>query len=241
VTHAVPRRPQRPRILHPMGPQQPPIPPKLHQALRKWYVRRRSEPPPASQGPIRRRLLVDIRGLSNNKLLIRVLCTRSVSTHPPNIVATHLPLALAITEAAINVTHRIHTKYPNDFARLANSSDALSIFRSGRLISSLAVEGLHLIGESYTKLRSYHSSDVRLITFTHNCHNAYADAALVQSPDGRLAPSQPQWGGVSESGQVVVREMNRLGNLVDLSHPSANTMRAVLRARNRGKGNSLRQ
>ncbi|KAF2651039.1 putative dipeptidase [Lophiostoma macrostomum CBS 122681] len=141
--------------------------------------------------------------------------------------------ALATTEAAIDVIHRIHARYADTFERPNNSSDALNIFQSGRFISPLAVEGLHLIGDSYTKLRSYHSSGVRLMTLTHNCHNSYADSAQVQLPDGTLGPSQPHWRGVSEAGRGIVREINRLGIIVDLSHTSADTMRAVLGGGNR--------
>jgi hypothetical protein len=193
VAHAIPRRPQRPRILHSMGPHQPPIPLKLHRALRKRHTRRRSRRLPALQGPIRRRFLVDIRRLSNNDiLLVRLLRKRSASTISPYHAATKpCLLVLSTTEAAIDVLQRIHAKYPNDFRHPDNSSDALSIFRSGRMISPLAVEGLHLLGESYTKLRSYHARGVCFITLTHNCQNTYADAALIQLPDGLLAPSQP--------------------------------------------------
>ncbi|KAF2645926.1 microsomal dipeptidase precursor [Massarina eburnea CBS 473.64] len=145
--------------------------------------------------------------------------------------------ALSTTEAANDVIHRIHARYPDVFARPNNSSDAMAIFRSGRIISPLAVEGLHLIGDSYTKLRSYHASGVRLITLTHNCHNSYADSALVIS-NGKLGPSRPKWGGVSKAGQGLVHEMNRLGIIVDLSHTSADTMRAVLGAGNRDSKDS---
>ncbi|KAF2010377.1 hypothetical protein BU24DRAFT_436530 [Aaosphaeria arxii CBS 175.79] len=138
---------------------------------------------------------------------------------------------------AKDVIHRIHARYPDVFGRPDNSSHAIAIFRSGRFISPLAVEGLHLIGDSYSKLRSYYSSGVRLITLTHNCHNSYADSALLSLPGG-LGPSQPKWGGISEAGQGIVREMNRLGVIVDLSHASADTMRAALGAGNRDSQDS---
>lgn len=119
-------------------------------------------------------------------------------------------------------------RYPDHFSQPYDANDAMPIFRSGRIISPLGLEGLHLIGNSYTKLRDYHARGVRRVTLTHNCHNAYADSALVETADGDVRPSEPQWGGVSLAGQHMIQEMNRLGILVDLSHTSANTMRHTL-------------
>jgi membrane dipeptidase len=104
----------------------------------------------------------------------------------------------------------------------------MPIFKSGRIVSPLGLEGLHLLGDSFTRLRQYHARGVRYATLSHNCHNAYADAALVELPEGGVAPAKPRWRGVSPAGRRLVREMNRLGMLVDLSHTSADTMRDVL-------------
>ena len=68
-------------------------------------------------------------------------------------------------------------------------------------------------------LRLYHTLGVRYVTLTHSCHNAYADSC---------SPSEPLHGGLSAAGVAMVREMNRLGMAVDLSHVSAATMRHTL-------------
>jgi membrane dipeptidase len=68
---------------------------------------------------------------------------------------------------------------------------------------------------------------VRYATLTHNCHNIYADAALLQTHHG-VQVADPLWGGVSPAGKVLIKEMNRIGMIVDLSHVSVNTMRDVL-------------
>ena len=113
-----------------------------------------------------------------------------------------------------------------------NSSMALAKFESaGKLISPLAIEGLHQIGNSYSNLRLFKSLGVGYATLTHNCHNIFADAALVTNSSGSLIAAPPLWGGISKSGQAVVKEMNRLGMLVDLSHVSENTMVDVLGGR----------
>lgn len=69
---------------------------------------------------------------------------------------------------------------------------------------------------------------MRYATLTHNCHNIYADAAITESLDGSVRKSDPRWGGVSSAGRELVKEMNRLGMIVDLSHVSVQTMRDVL-------------
>lgn len=127
---------------------------------------------------------------------------------------------------------RLQAAYPEIFSLPGNSSTALSVFKSGQLISPLGVEGLHQIGNSFSNLRLFHSLGVRYSTLTHNCHNRYADAALVEVPGG-IEKSKPHWGGVSPAGHRLIGEMNRLGMIVDLAHTSQDTMRDVLGA---GKG-----
>lgn len=85
-----------------------------------------------------------------------------------------------------------------------------------------------MIGDSVSMLRLYHSFGVRYATLTHNCHNSYADAALVDLPSGGTAAAEPLWHGVSPAGRRIVEEMNRMGMIVDLSHVSFHTMRDVL-------------
>lgn len=103
--------------------------------------------------------------------------------------------------------------------------------RNGKLISPFGIEGLHQIGNSYSTLRLFESLGVRYATLTHNCHNAFADAALITNSSGTTVAAPPLWGGVSQSGQVVIKEMNRIGMLVDLSHVSKDTMIDVLGGR----------
>lgn len=141
--------------------------------------------------------------------------------------------ALDETDAAIDVIQRMQYAYPESFARPKDSAEALNIFRSGRIISPLGLEGLHMLGDSFAKLREYHGRGIRYATLTHNCHNIYADSAMTEQPNATVQAT-PRWGGVSALGQKLVREMNRLGILVDLSHTSADTMRSVLGAHSDG-------
>ncbi|GKT85048.1 membrane dipeptidase [Colletotrichum tofieldiae] len=117
----------------------------------------------------------------------------------------------------IDVITRIKDAYPKDFSPNLDSDAALAAFQKGQLISPLGVEGLHQIGNSVANLRRYHALGVRYSTLTHNCHNKFADAALLESP---LRKAEPLWHGVSPAGRRLIHEMNRVGLIVDLSHTS---------------------
>ncbi|KAM0721820.1 hypothetical protein Q7P37_002745 [Cladosporium fusiforme] len=127
----------------------------------------------------------------------------------------------------LDLFERLSAKYPQYFTLSRTAKEAEEAFSHGKLISPLAIEGLHQIGNSLATLRLYHSLGVRYSTLTWNCHNKYADAAIV-TIDGKDVASEPFHGGVSKAGQQLILEMNRLGMLVDLSHVSVDTMRDVL-------------
>ncbi|KAH8700124.1 dipeptidyl aminopeptidase [Talaromyces proteolyticus] len=103
----------------------------------------------------------------------------------------------------------------------ATSSDAVKAFKAGRIGSMLGAEGLHQTGSSIAVIRQLWDLGVRYITITHNCDNAYATAAATVTATGKDA-------GLSLFGAAAIREMNRLGMMVDLSHASHRTMRQVL-------------
>lgn len=127
----------------------------------------------------------------------------------------------------IDLFQRLSERYPEYFTLSRNAKEAEQAFAKGNLISPLAIEGLHQIGNSLATLRLYHSLGVRYATLTWNCHNKYADAAIV-SVDGKSVASKPLHNGTSKAGRQLILEMNRLGMLVDLSHVSVDTMRDVL-------------
>ncbi|WP_037910352.1 dipeptidase [Actinacidiphila yeochonensis] len=119
----------------------------------------------------------------------------------------------------IDVVRRMTARYPADFA-LATTADAMEAARaSGRIASLMGAEGGHSIDDSLAVLRCLYDLGVRYMTLTHNANTAWADSAT----------DEPVHGGLSPFGEEVVREMNRLGMLVDLSHVSPDTMRHALR------------
>jgi membrane dipeptidase len=140
---------------------------------------------------------------------------------PPKKTAVHQTLQ------QIDLLTRLRLAHPGLLSPPTLPPDtALDHFhRHRRLISPLAIEGLHQIGNSAAVLRQLHALGVRYATLTHNCGNRFADAALWEHPL-RRAPAV--WGGVSPAGRAMVREMNRLGVMVDLAHTSVDTMLDVL-------------
>jgi membrane dipeptidase len=142
-------------------------------------------------------------------------------------VLTNYP-ALAETNGELDTLRRLQSSYPNIFDLSGTSKAANAAFDSGKFIAPLCVEGLHMIGNSTATLRNFHALGVRYITLTHNCHNLYADAAMIDLPGGGSAVAKPYWNGVSPAGREIVEEMNRLGMMIDLSHVSEDTMRDVL-------------
>lgn len=119
----------------------------------------------------------------------------------------------------VYLIHRMVQRYPHTF-ELAYSADALvRIHAAGKIASLIGVEGGYSIENSLGNLRMFHSLGVRYMTLTHADTIDWADSATDEALHG----------GLTEFGEQVVREMNRLGMLVDISHVSADTMRDVLR------------
>lgn len=120
----------------------------------------------------------------------------------------------------IDLIHRLMKEFPNHLTPVYSSHDVWTNFRQSATISSLiGIEGLHQIGNSASILRLYHKLGVRYVTLTHTCHNKYADSE---------EPAVPLHHGLSLAGEELIREMNRLGMIVDLSHTSEATMWAAL-------------
>jgi membrane dipeptidase len=101
----------------------------------------------------------------------------------------------------------------------ATADDIVRLHRAGKIGSLLGLEGGHMIENSLGLLRAFYRDGVRYMTLTHNVTTDWADAAL----------DSLRHGGLSRFGEEVVREMNRLGMLVDLSHVSDSTMWDALR------------
>src|SRR6202020_1285890 len=106
------------------------------------------------------------------------------------------------------------SRYPEALELALTAADVERIFAAGRLASLLGAEGGHAIAGSLGVLRMLYALGVRYMTLTHNAHVGWADSAT-DAPDA---------GGLTDFGRDVVREMQRIGMLVDLSHVAPATM-----------------
>lgn len=127
--------------------------------------------------------------------------------------------AVRTTFEQIDVVHRMVKKYPDTLELARTAADVERIFKNGRIASLIGMEGGHSIDNSLATLRMFFAAGARYMTLTHSSHIAWADSF---SGEAKL-------GGLSRFGEEVVREMNRMGMLVDLSHTSPDTMEDALR------------
>lgn len=126
--------------------------------------------------------------------------------------------AVAATLEQVDFVHQMTQRYAADLSLALTADDVDAAWSHGKIASLLGAEGGHSIGSSLGTLRMLYAVGVRYLTLTHNDNVPWADSAT----------DEPVLGGLSEFGREVVREMNRLGMLVDCSHVSADTMRDAL-------------
>jgi membrane dipeptidase len=139
--------------------------------------------------------------------------------------AVYVPATLGSTEAVhmtleqMDLVHRLVARYADTFELALTADDVERIHRRGKIASLIGIEGGHSIGNSLAVLRMEYQLGARYLTLTHTKNTAWADAA----------GDKPEHHGLTPFGEDVVRELNRLGMLVDLAHVSDETMRAALR------------
>jgi membrane dipeptidase len=119
----------------------------------------------------------------------------------------------------IDIVHRMVERYPDDLEMAYTADDVERIVKAGKIASLIGIEGGVAIENDLAMLRMFAKLGARYMTLTHNTTLDWADSAL----------DDPRHGGLSPFGERVVKEMNRLGMLVDISHVSTETMDDVLR------------
>ena len=122
--------------------------------------------------------------------------------------------AVVTTLEQIDLVRRLAARHPDALELASTAADVERIMSAGRVASLLGAEGGHSIASSLGVLRSFYGLGVRYMTLTHNLNVPWADSAT----------DEPAVGGLTAFGREVVREMQRLGMLVDLSHVAATTM-----------------
>jgi membrane dipeptidase len=114
--------------------------------------------------------------------------------------------------------YRMVAAYPDELAVAYSAADVEQALRDGKIASLIGIEGGHSLATSLGVLRSFARLGVRYVTLTHNEHTSWADCAV----------REPRVGGLNHDGRAIVREMQRIGVLVDLSHVAPATMHAAL-------------
>ncbi|KAF6789406.1 microsomal dipeptidase [Colletotrichum sojae] len=121
----------------------------------------------------------------------------------------------------IDVTRRFIEEHPHHLQYCDRADCAMKAFKSGRISSMIGIEGGHQVGGSIASIRQMYNLGARYITLTHNCDNAFGTSASTVAAGG---PDE----GLFQLGYDAIKEMNRLGMMVDLSHVSHQTMRDVV-------------
>jgi membrane dipeptidase len=116
------------------------------------------------------------------------------------------------------VKHDIIARYPNDFVFASTADDIERIHKQGKIAALMGIEGGHAIEDSLRLLRDYYALGIRYMTLTHSNTNNWADSSGDMDKAGVAHHN-----GLTDFGKQVVREMNRLGMMVDISHVADKT------------------
>jgi membrane dipeptidase len=129
------------------------------------------------------------------------------------------PVSGQAVRVQMDIVRRVIARYPDTFELAQSAADIVRIHRAGRIASMFGMEGGEAIDSNLAVLREFRASGVLYMTLCHAKTTAWVDSAT----------DAPRHGGLSPFGEEVVREMNRIGMMVDLSHVSADAMRDALR------------
>jgi membrane dipeptidase len=122
--------------------------------------------------------------------------------------------------------HRMTEMYPEHIGLAISPADVVRLHEAGKLAACIGIENGYAIGRDLSLLQEYYDLGARYITLTHNGHNDIGDSS---DPLPRLGDGDAEHGGLSPFGEDVVREMNRLGIMVDVSHVAKSTMLDAVR------------
>ncbi|BFF96272.1 uncharacterized protein DMAD_13508 [Drosophila madeirensis] len=131
--------------------------------------------------------------------------------------------AVQLTLEQIDVIKRLTDRYSPQLTTCTSAQDIIDAHKNQQLCSLTGVEGGHSLGGSLAVLRTLYAIGVRYMTLTSTCHTPWADSSYADAPTFNM-----KHGGLTLFGKTIIREMNRLGMMVDLSHVSKGTMRDAL-------------
>lgn len=137
-----------------------------------------------------------------------------------NLATNHVRDSLEMLDVIQNMIAR----HPDDLQYARSSGEVWEAFRAGKIASLIGMEGTHLLGNSLGALRIFAQLGVRYLTLTHTCHSAFASSAGPGTPIDQVHEGN----GLSALGEELIKELNRVGILVDLSHTTVATMRQAI-------------
>ena len=124
----------------------------------------------------------------------------------------------------LDLIQNMIARHPEHLAYARSSADVWEAFHAGKIASLIGMEGTHVLGNSLSTLRLFAQLGVRYLTLTHTCHSAFASSCGSGTPIASFHKGD----GLSELGVELVKELNRLGIMVDLSHTTVATMRQAI-------------
>lgn len=135
--------------------------------------------------------------------------------------------AKEVAQGKFDAIHRMaEDMYPDDIEIAYSPDDVVRIHESGKRIACIGVENGYAIGRDLSLIERYHAQGARYFGLSHNGHNDICDSA---NPNSRLGDEETEHGGVSEFGEQVIAELNRVGIMVDVSHVSRASMLDAVR------------
>ena len=124
----------------------------------------------------------------------------------------------------LDIIQNMIARHHDDFQYARTSAEIWSAFKSGKIASLIGMEGTHLLGNSLGVLRVFAQLGVRYLTLTHTCHSVFASSC----GPGPAIEDVHAGNGLSELGEELVKELNRVGIMVDLSHTTVATMKQAI-------------
>ena len=132
------------------------------------------------------------------------------------------------TEAVIRNFLKYAEDHSDEIGIARTAKEVRALKKQGKLIGIMAIENGYALGKDISNVKKFYDLGVRYITLSHNNNNDICDAAVTEDNPKYGFRKGPEWHGLSPFGEEVVREMNRLGIIIDISHTSPETVADVL-------------
>lgn len=127
----------------------------------------------------------------------------------------------------LDIIQNMIAQHPQHLQYARTSAEVWSAFKAGKIASLIGMEGTHVLGNSLATLRLFAQLGVRYVTLTHTCHSVFASSVGAGAPVTPLDDVH-EGNGLSDLGRELIKELNRVGIMVDLSHTTPATMKQAI-------------